>query len=96
MSRREDGRIEKTVTINGRRIHVYGYTDREIREKIDELYDEKYLGITSDVSFSEYAEHWLDVALVGKKESTITSYTRAINHLVDLLGNLRMADMKRS
>jgi len=96
MARRKDGYLEKTITINGHRVHVYGHTEREIREKIDELYDEKYNGITNDITFRDYGEHWFEIALDGKTENTRISYRRALNHAIGFLGDLRVQDIKRS
>lgn len=94
--KRKDGYIEKTVTIDGKRVHVYGHTEREIREKIDQLYDEQYNGITNDITFKDYGEHWYEVALVDKAESTRISYRRDLKHAIAMIGNLRMCDIKRS
>ena len=94
--KRKDGYIEKTVTIDGKRVHVYGHTEREIREKIDQLYDEQYNGITNDITFKDYGEHWYEVALVDKTESTRISYRRDLNHAIEIIGNLKVHDIKRS
>lgn len=96
MKKRKDGYYERAVTINGKRTHVYGHSLKEISAKIDLLYDEEYNGITNDVTFRQYAEHWLEVALVDKAVNTIRSYTRAIQHMIDLIGDLRLQDIKRS
>lgn len=63
MARRKDGLLEKTVTIEGKRIHVYGKTQKEIKEKIDSLYYASFkgtLGINDRTTFKSYAEHWID------------------------------------
>lgn len=96
MARRKDGYLEKTITINGHRVHVYGHTEREIREKIDELYDEKYKGITNDITFRDYGEHWYPIVTAELSENTRLSYRRTLNHAIRLLGDLRVQDIKRS
>ena len=95
-TQRKDGRLQKSIMIDGVRHYAYGYTEREIAERIAEIWDEKYEGIENDVTFAEYARHWLDVALAGKSENTLISYGRATRHMIDLIGKLRMQDLKRS
>lgn len=59
MARRKDGLLEKTVTIEGKRIHVYGKTQKEIKEKIDSLYYASFkgtLGINDRTTFKSYAD----------------------------------------
>ena len=96
MSRRKDGLLEKSVTIGGKRVHVYGHNEREIREKINELYDEQYKGITSDMPFKDYAEHWLEITLVDKSVNTQVAYSRATEHLIEELGSYPLGMIKRS
>ena len=96
MARRKDGYIEKTVTINGRRVHVYGKNDREIHDKVDQLYDEQYHGITSDMPFKKYAAHWLDVTLPGKALNTCMSYKKCVNQICRDIGDYPIGYMKRS
>ena len=99
MARRKDGLLEKTVTIEGKRIHVYGKTQKEIKEKIDELYYQSFkgtLGINERTTFEAYTKHWLEVYLVGYAHNTELSYTRAANHLIKGLGKHPIGDLKRS
>ena len=95
-TRRKDGRLQKGVTIDGVRHYVYGYTEREIADRVAELWDEKFNGIQNDITFEEYARHWLDVALVEKSPNTVISYERATNHMIALIGRLRVQEIKRS
>jgi len=99
MSRRKDGRLEKTITLDGKRIHVYGHSQTEIKQKIDSLYRDLYdgaLGIDRQTKFKDYAAHYLDVALIGKTDRTITSYTLATKHLIEELGEKPLCNIKRS
>ena len=99
MAKRKDGLIEKTLTLNGQRIHVYGHTQAEIRAKMERLREEAYkgaLGLSRQTTFKDFAEHWLDVYLVDKSDNTKRSYTRAANHLIDLIGNKPLGSIKRS
>lgn len=95
-TKRKDGRLQKGVTIDGVRHYVYGYTEREIAERIAELWDEKYNGIQNDITFEAYAWHWINVALVEKSLNTYISYERAMRHMIDQIGRLRVQDIKRS
>lgn len=52
---RTDGLIEKTKTINGKRIHFYGKTVREVQKKIDEA-------VAGAENKKEYGEPFEDVA----------------------------------
>ena len=96
MARRKDGYLEKTVTIGGKRIHVYGHTEREIRDKINQLYDEQYKGISCEMPFRDYAAHWLEITLVDKAVNTQIAYTRAVSHLNDEIGDFPIGSIKRS
>ena len=96
MARRKDGYLEKTITIGGKRIHVYGHTEREIRDKINQLYDEQYKGITCEMPFKDYAAHWLEITLVDKAVNTQIAYTRAVSHLNDEIGDYPIGSIKRS
>lgn len=99
MNRRKDGRLEKTITLDGKRIHVYGHSQAEIKQKIDSLYRDLYdgaLGIDRQTKFKDYAAHYLEVALIGKTDRTITSYTLATKHLVEELGEKPLCNIKRS
>lgn len=95
-TKRADGRLQKSVTIDGERIFVYGHNEREIRDKIDQLYNAKYRGITPDTLFRDYAAHWLDVTLPDKAINTQIGYKRAVKHLIEELGDMPIADIKRS
>lgn len=99
MSKRKDGRLEKTITLDGKRIHVYGHSQAEIKLKIDQLYRDMYdgkMGIDRDTKFKDYAAHWLDVYLPGKAENTQASYRNAINHMISEVGDKRLCVIKRS
>jgi len=96
MSRRKDGYIEKTVTIDGKRVHVYGRTEREIRDKIEQLYDDKFRGITDDVLFKEYSAHWMEVHGKTLGAGTRYNYERLVLSLNKDLGHMYLVDIRRS
>lgn len=99
MARRKDGRLEKTITIDGQRIHVYGHTQAEIKQKIEAIYQDYhdgFLGIDKDTRFGEYAEHWLAITLEGKSFNTAQQYTRYTRFLCKHFGDVRLVDIKRS
>lgn len=95
-TKRSDGYLEKTVTIDGKRIHVYGRTEREIRDKIEQLYDDKFRGITDDVLFREYSAHWLEVHGASLGPGTRYNYERLVVSLNNDLGHMYLVDIRRS
>ena len=99
MKKRKDGNYEKTVTIDGKRIHVYGRTQTEIAQQIEALYMDKangMLGANTIITFEKYAYHWLELHIANKSENTKMVYTRAVNHIVPLIGRIYLVDLKRS
>lgn len=70
--RRKDGLQERKVTINGKRVSVYGHTVTELDEKITKLKEDAEMGITADkaMTVDDMYDAW-------KKNRTITASTAA-------------------
>lgn len=99
MNKRKDGLLEKTVTLDGQRIHIYGHTQTEIKEKIDQIYRDYYdgaLGIERDISFSDYAAHWFEIASQGKAYNTVRHYRYDLDRLCEHFGKVPLCNIKRS
>lgn len=99
MRRRKDGLIEKTVTLDGKRVHVYGHTQAEIKQKIEALYHDLFegsLGLDKTTPFEKYARHWLELAVSGRSDSDRRHKERDIKYLTRHLGKVPIFDIKRS
>lgn len=97
--KRKDGLIEKTLTLNGERIHVYGHTLAEVSAKMEKLRQAAYegtLGISKQTTFESYAEHWLETHTSSLSMNTQLSYERATKHAIERIGKKRMCTIKRS
>lgn len=88
---RKRKRIEKKVTINGKRISVYGYSAFEISQKIEALEAEaerKRYPLFSDVLEDWKEEHFEKIAI-----GTQTCYTPAINRAKAEFKDTRLCDI---
>lgn len=70
--KREDGRYEKTVTINGKRIHFYGKTQSEVLNKIVEYNNKVAAGPLFSTVLDEW-EEWHNTQ-VGPSMQKTTKY----------------------
>ncbi len=59
LKKRKDGRYEKGVTIDGKVVHFYGKTQREVNEKIMAYKRKKQNGVKFEQLRSEYYEDYL-------------------------------------
>lgn len=75
--KRQDGRYELKVTINGKRYSVYGSSAQECKEKIEQkrkALEEAKTAIfksSKEMTVSEYFDRWLDAKAGTVKETTI-------------------------
>ena len=96
--KRADGRKESTITINGKRYHVYGYTDAEIEEQKRALIradENRSLYIDQYTTFQEYAERWLELVRPNLSIRTIEMYEDAVRKLAALIGERVLARLTR-
>lgn len=96
--KRADGRKESTITISGKRYHVYGYTDAEIEEQKRALIradENRSLYIDQYTTFQEYAERWLELVRPNLSIRTIEMYEDAVRKLAALIGERVLARLTR-
>lgn len=96
--KRPDGRKESTITINGKRYHVYGFTDEEIDRQKAELIradENRTLYIDQRTTFPEYASKWLELIRPNKEARTMEMYERAVRLLSDQIGDRVISRLTR-
>ena len=100
-ARRADGLYQRVVTIgtdaSGKRIRktVYGRTDKEAREKAEEI--KILLGKGLDISaqkdtFGAWAEKWLKTRTCGQGQ--LTAYKACLGHVLPCLANAQVGDIR--
>lgn len=97
--KRKDGLMEKTVTLSGKRVHVYGHSTKELERKIEMLRFADYegkIGISKNTLFKDYAEHYKTVRFPNLSDNTQESYARAIALMNTHIGDKGMGYIKRS
>lgn len=82
--KRKDGRYESTITINGKKHHVYGTTIKEVETKKLELINNVKLGhcnLSSKTLFKDYKSRWFDAKKEMISAKSIAMYRSIlINH----------------
>lgn len=83
---------------NGKRKRkpVYGRTQKEVRQKLDELKQQLAQGTLSDkkLTVKEYLERWLTEKARQVKPRTMEIYTHCVNaHIVPRIGRLQLAKL---
>ena len=97
--RRPDGRKESTIRIDGKRIHVYGYTDDEIDRQKEELIRSAHDGtlyIDTVTTFEEWSKKWLELVRPNRSANTMKMYDRAVGKLNGLIGKYSLSGLKTS
>ena len=91
--KRKDGLRERKVTINGKRISVYGHSVDEIDEKIKKLKEDAEQGIKADknITLDDLFDLWIDSK--EAKKSSICNYKRNYAHVSDYIGNMKIKDI---
>ncbi len=82
-SKRKDGRLQRQVTINGKRVVFYGKTERELNRKIAEYKEERKDGRL----FRIVAEEWEDKHFPTLAPNTLKGYRPAMKRAVDAFGD---------
>ena len=102
-TKRADGRYEETVTIGydekGKPIrkHIYGRTNKEVNEKINELRISLCKGLdisAQENTFSVWADHWLSFKRANIGNSQYTHYVTYINYLKGYIGDMALKDIR--
>jgi len=90
--KRTDGRIEKKITINGKRISFYAKTQKELNQKIldykEELEKQRY-----NKPFVDVAEEWKEVHLPNLEYSTQKSYIPKIKRVKEYFGEMSISQL---
>ena len=97
--RRADGRKEATIRIDGKRIHVYGYTDLEIELQKEELIKASHDGtlyVDKVTTFREWSGKWLELTRPNRSVNTMKMYDSAVAKLDALLGDYPLSALKTS
>lgn len=87
---------ERITDNTGRRISVYGKTQQELYDKLEEVHDQiknnTYRRDTPTVQ--EYCQKWLLMQSAHVRATTLIDYTSKVKtHIVQPLGDLRMGDV---
>ena len=83
ITKRKDGRLVKTITINNKKIYFYGKTEREINQKILNYSEKEDKG----KKFKSIAENWWEEAEQNLSKQTVKSYKIALNNAIKEFGN---------
>ena len=103
MKKRPDGRYQLSVMIGysadgkPKRKLVYGKTQREVKEKANELRLQHSMGIEldNDITVGEWAETWLRTYKSGVEYNTIKMYRFIVeNYVKKNLGTMKLRDIK--
>lgn len=91
MSRRADGRFQKSITDpkTGKRIYFYGTTEREVNRKILD-YEEK---CENGKTFAEVAGEWWREALEVISPTSVRGYRVAMEYAVKYFGDIYVKDI---
>lgn len=97
--RRADGRKEGTIRIDGKRIHVYGYTDEEIERQKEELIRAAHDGslyIDKETTFEVWSKKWLELIRPNRSTNTMKMYDRSVGQLNGLIGRYPLSGLRTS
>lgn len=95
---RNDGRVMKKITKNGKSKYIYANTPQELFNQYTELLrlDLNQINYNS-CNFKTYAEKWLKLNSSGKSEATIKEYNYIVNkYLINYFGNIQIDKIKRN
>ena len=98
---RSRNRWTGTITVgwkpDGRRdrITVRGRTKTEVKDKLRTKHQELATGVRTPASYTveQYLKDWLET-LNTQAASTLTGYRIMVRHLVELIGNVKLVDLK--
>jgi len=103
MKKRPDGRYQLSIMVGynadgkPKRKLVYGKTQREVKEKANELRLQHSMGIRldNDITVGEWADTWLRTYKSGVENRTMEMYVWIIKkYVVEPLGSIKLKDVK--
>ena len=89
-TKRRDGRLVKSISVDGKRIYFYGTTEREINKKIIEFSEKKEKGEL----FKSIAEDWWDEHCDTLGYQTRRGYVTAMNRAISEFDNVHIATIE--
>lgn len=97
--KRDNGTIEKRITINGKRYSIYGKTTKEVADKEQELRNKVFAGAyvtNQNITFDKYFNEWIERKKSSVKGSTIFTYKNMYKTYIETpLGNKRINKIER-
>lgn len=97
--KRSDGTLEKRFTVNGKRISVYGRTNKELAEKEQQARkDAELVGYTNNknITLDKYFTEWVEGRRAVVKSSTLRIHKSSYNnHIKASLGSRRINKIER-
>ena len=78
-TKRADGRLQATMTIDGKRVHFYGRTDREVQQKMIDFQKKKDFGPL----FEEVAEEWWVKKEPKLAKNSLRNYVPAVRRAIE-------------
>ena len=94
--KRDDGRWEARISINGKQKSIYGKTRNDVRAKMTAMqaeYDSGDYREPSTITIAEWAATWLEDYTTGKRDSTIAQYRMYINRRILPLGSIQLSKL---
>lgn len=100
--KRSDGRYVTSIMLNldgeKKKKYVYGKTIKEVDDKIAELRSQANKGIVVDdrsITLAQWAQMWYSLYKSNKSANTQEMYSLMVKHIVNKLGDYRLADLKK-
>lgn len=93
VKKRADGYIEKKRKINGKVVHFYGKTAREVQRKIDEALENAAKAKEESEVFDVVAEQWWKDYLKRIKAGNARAYHGAYVSILEFFGGYAMAEI---
>lgn len=96
ITRRADGRIQKSKMIDGKRRFFYGDTVKEVDDKIAAALREAESGVRPcDYTVAQWCEKWLDV-YASKGYSVMVTHKNVVAKLCSELGHVKLTDVRHA
>ena len=96
VKKRADGYIEKKRKINGKVVHFYGKTTREVQRKIDEALENAVKAKKESEVFDIVAEQWWKDYLKRIKAGNARAYHGAYVSILEFFGGYAMTEITPS
>ena len=97
---RKDGTWESRVSVNGKRLSLYGKTQAEVRKKKTEMQagiDNGACVAPVKITVAEWMKQWQEVFCPNIKRSTAIRYEADVRlHVLPAIGNMRLSAVKTS